>query len=437
MLIVALVVLALKVWMAARTWGTNDIGHWTNFANAEREYGPERIYERYYDYTTQGNFYNHPPLMGYYLAFVNWMSDLGVGLPLTIRTTSSLADVGTALVFFELIRVRRGTRAAAIAGLLIGASPVLFLVSGFHGNTDPIFTFLVFLAVWLLVDRNRPAWAGVALAISVGVKIVPFVIIPALLIYAFRKGLKPFFAFGIAFGVVFVLTWAQGLLTEFGRIKNQVFGYPGSGSYWGVVQVGRWLNGGPNPGWVDWFVNGGRFIPVAICALVAAAATWRRPALLPQAVAWAVIAFLALGSAYAIQYTVWPLAACYLFGNVWATAYNLTIGLWDFKVYDRWSGGLPWYQAKANDPTKFEVDVLIAPWLVLMVVLVRGLWALFGAPGGDRIDGPAPSRAGDSTTAKANAKPDSKTIGGTAGRPGSLSSAGRRSRAAPLTRGSA
>ncbi len=375
-LAVALVVFALKVWMAAATYGTNDIGHWTAFADTERLTGPEGIYAHY----IPGSFYNHPPLMGYYLQLVNWLRDAGVGLPLTIRTTSSLADVATALVVFELVRVRRDVGSGMVAGALVGASPVLFLVSGFHGNTDPIFTCLTLVSVWLLVDRRRPELAGVAIALAVGVKIIPFVAIPALLIYAWRQNRPYFVRFAAGLAVAFLLTWTQALLTAFSLVKRNVFEYAGGTSYWGIVQLGHWLDGGGTPGWLADFVGGGRILPVLLCAAVAAIATWRRPQLAPQAVAWALIGFLALGTAYAPQYAVWPVAACYLFGNPLATAYNLSMGAIEFEVYNRWNGGFPWYRASASDPTTFEVDVLIVPWLVLMAILVHGLLVLFRFP---------------------------------------------------------
>jgi Gpi18-like mannosyltransferase len=60
----------------------------------------------------------------------------------------------------------------AVAAVLVGWSPVLFVASGFHGNTDPLFVMFALLSVYLLVVCDRPLAAGLVFAIAVSIKLV-------------------------------------------------------------------------------------------------------------------------------------------------------------------------------------------------------------------------------------------------------------------------
>ena len=51
----------------------------------------------------------------------------------------------------------------------MAVSPVLFVISGFHGNTDPVFVMFALLSVYLLSDRRAPALAGLSIAIALSV----------------------------------------------------------------------------------------------------------------------------------------------------------------------------------------------------------------------------------------------------------------------------
>lgn len=370
-LAVALPVLLLKLWIAARTYGTNDIGHWGDFTAAVRSAGPVGIY----GVTFRSSFYNHPPLMGFVLWFVNGVQDLGIPYRFTIRAFASLADVGSALTLFAVLRPRRGVVEATCAALLIAGSPLLFVVSGFHGNTDPDFVFLTLLAVYLLVDRRLPAWSGIAIAVAVGVKIVPMVVIPVLAVYAWKRSRRAFLQFAGGFAVVFGLTWAPAVLKHFAAVRSHVLGYAGNGSsLWGFMQLGHWLG---DPWWVPVLGGAGRVVLVLVCALVPAIAVWRRPYVVLPAVAWAMIVFLGFATTFGVQYLVWPVVGCFLIRFWLAAAYNITAGAVLIEVYDRWCGGLPWNRAYANAFTTSEKIALLVPWALLLALTVRATTMMF------------------------------------------------------------
>src|SRR5207244_8376913 len=76
------------------------------------------------------------------------------------------------------IDVRIPTWALALFAL----SPVSLMVSGFHGNTDPVMVMLLVCAVWMCL-RNRPVLAGLFFALSCQIKIVPLLFLPAFVFF--------------------------------------------------------------------------------------------------------------------------------------------------------------------------------------------------------------------------------------------------------------
>lgn len=386
---VAVPVLLVKLALAAGTVGTKDMMHWADFLAGVRSAGPVGIY----GLTFPRSFYNHPPLMGFVLWFLNGLRDIGITDNFSIRALASLCDVGSAFLLLALLRRHRPLLQATVAAVLLAVSPVLLLVSGFHGNTDPDFVFLTLLGLYLLVDRRLPLYAGAALALAVGVKIVPVVVLPALAVYAWKRGRRPALLFVAGFAVVFAVTWGPALLGQFGPVKAHVLGYNGNGySLWGIMQIGHWLG---DPWWVGVLAGPGSVGLVVVSALLPALAVWHRPAAVLPAVAWSLLVFLALATTFGVQYLVWAAAAAYLVDLWWATAYNVTAGILLAVIYNRWSGGLPWHYADPSPFTDGEKIGLVVPWVALLVLIalatravVRGNSA--GPPGPQRIRGKRP-----------------------------------------------
>lgn len=372
----ALPVLLIKVALAAGTVGTKDMLHWADFLDGVRSAGPVGIYGLSFPHS----FYNHPPLMGFVLWFVNRLQELGITDNFSIRALASACDVGSAFVLLALLRRRRPLLPATLAAVLVAVSPVLLLVSGFHGNTDPDFVFLTLLGLHLLLDRHLPCWAGAALALAIGIKIVPVVVLPALAVFAFRRGRRTLLLLGGGFLAAFALTWGPALLTQFGPVRSHVLGYAGNGySLWGIMQIGHWLG---DPGWVAFLDGPGRVGLVLVCALVPAVAVWFRPSALLPAVAWSLLVFLAFATTFGVQYLVWAVAAAYLVDLWWATAYNISAGVLLTMIYDRWSGGLPWDYADPTPFTNGEKIGLVVPWVALLVSIGLATRAIARGSGG-------------------------------------------------------
>jgi Gpi18-like mannosyltransferase len=171
----ALVALILKLAIAYSTIGTNDAVLFYGFAKVLSEHGLEWTYQH-------SRYFNHPPLTAYYLLGIyalteqRWCQDIGIHFPFLLRLPGIIADF---LVVGVLLRMSKiDLRIPTWALALFALSPVSLMVSGFHGNTDPVMVLLLVCAVWMCL-RNRPVLAGIFFALSCQIKIVPLLFLPA------------------------------------------------------------------------------------------------------------------------------------------------------------------------------------------------------------------------------------------------------------------
>jgi 4-amino-4-deoxy-L-arabinose transferase-like glycosyltransferase len=382
LLLVSLVVLTAKGVTAWTTTGTDDALFWDVFARTVRDVGPVDIYAQHLLIR-----YNHPPPMGWLLVGLNWLTNLGLPFRFLIRLPASLADVGSTFLVFELLRRRTSPRTAVVGAAVVAVSPVLFVVSGFHGNTDSVFVFFVLLAVWLLVDRDRPIWAGVAIAAAVGVKLVPVVVVPALLAAAVRRGRGS--AFAATAGAAVLVSWLPAVSRQYPVMRANVIGYAGHTEDYGLVLVLRRLGA---HGLVDVLAGPGRYVVLAAAALPAAYWAWRRPDELPAATGLTLVSFLALSPAYASQYLAWPVAAGALLSPMLAAAYSAVAGVLLVVLYTEWSRGFPWDWAHPRPATPADLVLRLAVWVLVAAWTVYGLRRLRIAVRHGSEDDPADQR---------------------------------------------
>jgi 4-amino-4-deoxy-L-arabinose transferase-like glycosyltransferase len=368
---VAAVMTVLKLEVAARTFGTNDVGYWGAFAKAVRDFGPVGIYGHDLRLPV---VYNHGPLAGWLLVAINWILDRGVlSFPFLIRVPACLADFVTTLLVFELVRLARPAKQAAIAAALVACSPVLIVVSGFHGNTDPVFVMFSLLTLYLLVVRVWALSAGVAFGIALSIKLVPVVLVPVLMVVLIRLGWRRLAAFAGGGAIVFLVLWLPVLVSRWQPFRKQVLSYNGGVlRQWGLPQFLGWLDG---PGAGGWLAGSSRFGILLVCGLAAAAVAWRRPDAVVPAAGLSLVLFLVLSPAFGMQYLAWALAAAYLVDMAAATAYNIVASVWVLVVYSHWTDAYPWhwYVAWAVPFTSRELVLMALTWVALAAVGLTGL----------------------------------------------------------------
>jgi hypothetical protein len=281
-----------------------------------------------------------------------------------------IADACSALLVLDALRRRGSVRTAAVTAGLVAANPVLLCVSGFHGNTDGIFIFLTLLAAWLLLDRDAPLLAGLALAAAGGIKLVPLILLPIFLAVLLRRraGLAHF---GIAFAAATAALWIPVVVRELPAVHRNVLGYAGQPVDWGVVLVARALG---HPGRIVAFLAGpGRFLIILASVLPAALWAWRRPEQGYAAIGLALASFLVLAPAWAPQYLTWPVVFGYLWNRRVANTYSLVAASLLVSTYTHWSRGFPWDWARPQPLDRAGVLLGVAVWLVLIAWVLIGL----------------------------------------------------------------
>src|SRR5437667_3572519 len=221
----ALVALTLKLAIAYNTIGTNDAVFFYGFAKVLSEHGLEWTYQH-------SRYFNHPPLTAYYLRGIfalteqRWCQDIGIHFPFLLRLPGIIADflVVAVLLRMSKIDIRIPTWALALFAL----SPVSLMVSGFHGNTDPVMVLLLVCAVWMCL-RNRPVPAGLFFALSCQIKIVPLLFLPAFVFFWLSQNKSR--GFLISGAITTCLLWLEPLLHFPILFAQNVLAY---GSYWGL-----------------------------------------------------------------------------------------------------------------------------------------------------------------------------------------------------------
>ncbi|MFH8516468.1 hypothetical protein ACH4CE_15380 [Streptomyces gelaticus] len=379
-LIAAVAGLVTRMLIAANMPGPADVRIFHGFATAIVRYGPIRIYEQ----PLPGlPVYNHPPLAGWMLLGLNELSELGIPFGTLIRLPASVADFFCALLVFEIVRRRACLGAAVACGVGVAASPVLIATSGYHGNTDAVAITFALAAAHLLVDRKAPLAAGLVAALSISVKFIPVVVIPALFLVALRAGRPAFVRFSAGFAALVALVWGPVLMSVPENLKENVLEYAGGGyRLWGLVRFAD-LFGLPES-FITFIEGDGHFLFVLVCVAAGVWLAWLRPAQLPVVVAVTMSLLLLLSTASALQYLTWAAAGLFVVGFWEGAAYSCLLGLTAVLGY------------QGRSAVRWSETVLHlgeAGWVVLAVGLAGGIRKILAT----RPEPPGQPPAGGST----------------------------------------
>lgn len=337
-LALAILSLLIEITLAWRTFGTNDILTWMTSADLIAKGQRIELYQSLMDVEFNGapyfkGLFNHPPFTIYLLQAIHWAAELsGVPFETVFRILMSLAGFAS---FF----VVRALMPDNVIGLsLYAVSPVMILVAGFHGNTDPLMMLLILTAVWCVEKKSSAIWCGAALGMAMNIKVVPTILLPSLLLYL--RGWKARVLCITAVIVVWLIPSASLLAADWKFVIGRTFGYSSFPGYWGFSYL--WVG---MPGFGLLLRFGKYALLGGILALsVLMNLKEERPPLFVQ---WGAIlfTFLFFATGFGVQYLVWV--------TPWVIAYPAALivicyllqGLFLCVVYDFWSGGLPWYFA--------------------------------------------------------------------------------------------
>ena len=311
--------------------------------------------------------FNHPPFI--ILALEAWEALARMsGLPLRfwLRVTCALADVGSLMLLVRILNARRPN--AQIALILFAVSPIAIVLSGFHGNTDPILIFFVLFSIHL-IESCRPAWlAGAALGMAMNVKIWPVLLAPAALLGL--RGTRRKAAFLAGAGTVFVVASLPFLVAAPRLVITRVFGYESQSGTWGLSLLSAVLRSSAPLAWLgDAY---GRFGKILSLGLVLAASIWPRPRPVPGTLflrcGFVMFLFLSSVPGFGVQYLAWLVPWVVALGIRATAAYYAAGTVFLVTYYNAAAGRFPWYLANSLARPAWTGTVLFAGLVCWVVV---------------------------------------------------------------------
>ena len=358
----ALIAFMLKLVVAFNTFGSTDAVVFYTFAKALSKEGLEFTYRH-------SILFNHPPLTAHYLRLIFYLDHQaffrasGLTFPVLLRLPGILADFVVLLVLLEIPKRHAEIRIPAWALALFALSPVSLMVSGFHGNTDPVMVMFLVLASFMCL-RNRPALSGLFLALSCQIKIVPLLFVPIFFFFWYDRGIGARFLLPFALGSL--LSWSEALLNFPALFIKNVLSYSG---FWGIWGITYWLRltGLPEFNVVNFFhlpllervvITILKLGIIAVVLLIA----WRRRKLCSErlfhSLAYAWIIFFVFSPAVCAQYMVWLAPFVLVLSPVFYSWLAASSSLFLFFFYNVTTGGLPWYFAMSTE----KLNAVWTPW---------------------------------------------------------------------------
>jgi hypothetical protein len=363
---------AVKMAWALTSIGSVDVLSFYYFARGIEKVGLCALY-------SLNPQFNHTPLTG---GFILLLYRAAAGDVLTFAFLLRLAGIlADAAVVLGLLRWRSKLNGQPPwwALVLFALSPVSIMISGFHGNVDPIMTGCLFFAAMAAV-HERPVLCGLLFGLACNVKIVPIAF--GSIFFFFWLHRARLWRFAGSTGAVLLAGAALPLVVNPTGYLRNVFGY---GSYWGmwgipyILRQSGWsaaqtmgffnLNG-----WQTLVASGLKFTIIAGILWLG----WQRrrtaPASFPATLGMAWVIFFVFAPGAAVQYMVWLAPFLLLLDSRGYLAVTLATTAFSFVFYQACSGGYwPWVFAAPRGP-----EVEICGWWGLVVWLIFvGLLASF------------------------------------------------------------
>lgn len=394
LVLVAATAFLLKTAIALSTYGSTDVLIYESDVAKVRRDGAVSLYRDGIQTEWCGQAeqrscppFIHPPFMIHAVRGWAVLAEIS-GLPFRfwLRFTCAMADVGSLALLVRLLRRRLSEGQTRVALLWFAASPIAILISGFHGNTDPILMFFVLLAIDL-VEGQRPTWlAGVALGVATSIKVLPVLLAPAVLLSLPRMRCRLEFCVGAA--AAFLVGSAPFLLMAPELVVTRVFGYSSQFGSWGLSLLALVLRQSARLSWLgDLYVRHGKILGLLV---VLGASLWLRPrgrrnGLFIRA-GFLMFLFVSVIPGFGVQYLVWLVPWVVSLGFGPTAAYHVAGTAFLFAYYTTAAGTFPWYLANSLERPAWSDTVLslgLISWVVvcsITVIYARRLAAMRAEP---------------------------------------------------------
>lgn len=357
---IALLAMAAKLYCAATTSGTLDVVCFREFGRIISDEGLIALYRRL-------PIFNHTPLVGTF-ASVLFDATGGRDLPfrLLLRVPAILGDLGCVLALLWLRRKTGKPDCWALA--LFAASPVAFMISGFHGNVDSLVALGLLLTA-LACFSGEATLCGLFWGLTCQVKIIPLLLAPVFFFFWWHRGqARRFFVVGT---LTMFVGWAWPLCTIPGVFLRHVLDYNSMWGTWGISALLRFsgvpgLDGvrmSPAGAWISEILK--VIVIAGVCALA-----WRRRKGEPQTLfttltlCWLV--FFVFAPGFCVNYLIWLAPFVAIYSARWFAALTTASSVALFAFYTIVCGTLPWDKAYEGIKTAPHwIPWFFLPWLTM------------------------------------------------------------------------
>jgi hypothetical protein len=355
----------LKVYLAASTYGTNDVLYRETILRTLRDVGGIEAYHSIW-------YLNHPPFLLHFLSAADWISSVsGLSFPFVIRFLAIAADVGSVWLVWQIVRGDHSIGRLRWKLVLLAIAPASIMISGFHGNYDPVMIFFVLLSVYLVHKRESAGLAGLAMGLALSIKVSAVLFLPMFVLYLpdIRKRMRYLFAAGVMAFIACLPYIAQDPVF----ILKRVLGYSSLYGIWGLSRI---LNGGLPSGLEALnraYMDAGGYLVLALLIVMAFIMNRRpnRPSLFVQC-GISAFAFMSLTPGFGVQYFAWLVPWVVIVGVGTSLIFYATTGLFLFLVYTYWSRGFPWYFANSDVVGVWRGHIVLFEGLAWLAVV--GIW---------------------------------------------------------------
>jgi uncharacterized membrane protein len=361
--ILAVVLLVLKLFFSYNVYGTNDIASSHDLADILLKIGSFDIYRH-------DPNYNHSPLTSWYYMSAEIIAlKTGLAFPFVFRLFTIFADLASVFVIWHMLKGR--TKDYKIVAAICCINPVNFLISSYHGNADTIMVFFILVAIYFALS-GRIALSGLIFGLSVCVKIVPLILVPAFLFsLPDRKRRSLFILFSMILPLAVFLPY---LVHDAPGMIRSIFFYTSQKGNWGLGCILKWCYRYGIPGGslivLGWIIAKqviwGMLIFVASLLFLLSRPFLRKISLL-DGVFMTFCLFFILTPGFGLQYLSWISYFAVIFSPVLGIIFLGLGELFLVRVYGYWGGWSPPYYADSR-------GLLLWPWVGFEAVLGLILW---------------------------------------------------------------
>jgi hypothetical protein len=366
----AVVATVAKLYCAFTTYGSEDVLLYYRYGKIIDLVDLARVME-------VRNFNLTPLAAEYSATLVGLLAGNERWFPPLLKLPGILSYLGTVVAMIWL--QRRIPSIPTFALVLFAASPVSFMIDGFHGNIDSVMVFPLVLAACACA-HPRPSWIFCALFLAVAsqVKVIALLTAPIFWFYWMHRGRGWHFLF--VTGAAVLLGWLPGILANYEVFIKQVVGYGSVWGLWGITHLLR-LTGNAAFEQMDWV--GLSHAQLVISQILKATiilgvliVAWRNrkgdASVLLNTIAFCWIFFFSFAPGMGVQYMLWFAPFLLVWNARWYLALTIVISTVLFLYYHTACDTFPWYQTDTPKAVKYA-SVLLVPWAAFLACTIAFL----------------------------------------------------------------